>query len=200
MNSKEYFDSTAKEYDQGHDGRFVRCMYPEIVRQVEAAEGENILDIGCGNGNILKTLTGRRPGNYYGVDLSPAMIGEAKKRLPEGVNLQIADVVNLPFADQSFDILLCNASFHHYEEPDKAISEMHRVLRPGGTLILGDPTFPLLRKLFNWAIKWGNSGDVWIYGKKDILPLFQKGGFDILKWKRLNYRAFIFQARKRDIS
>ncbi len=39
MNSKEYFDRTAKEYDEGYDGRFVRCMYPEIVRQVKELQG-----------------------------------------------------------------------------------------------------------------------------------------------------------------
>ena len=56
MNSKEYFDRTAKEYDEGYDGRFVRCMYPEIVRQVKELQGEDILDIGCGNGNVIKML------------------------------------------------------------------------------------------------------------------------------------------------
>ncbi len=198
MNSREYFDRTAKEYDEGHDGRFVRCMYPEIVGQVKELPGKNILDIGCGNGNIIKMLETQRPGHYYGVDLSSEMIKEAEKRVSKKVVLKLADVVSLPFADESFDILICNASFHHYEEPEKAISEMNRVLRPGGALILGDPTFPLFRRFLNWAIQWANSGDVWIYGKNDILPLFRSGGFDILKWKRLNYRAFIFQARKRD--
>ena len=176
MNSREYFDRTAKEYDEGHDGRFVRCMYPEIVRQVKELQGENILDIGCGNGNVIKML----------------------KRVSKEVVLKLADAVDLPFDDESFDIVICNASFHHYEEPEKAISEMNRVLRPGGALILGDPTLPLFRRLFNWALKWGKAGDVWIYGKKDILPLFRSGGFDILKWKRINYRAFIFQGRKRE--
>lgn len=199
MNSREYFDRTAKEYDEGHDGRFVRCMYPEIVRQVMQISGETILDIGCGNGNIIKMLAGQRPGRYYGVDLSSEMIKEAEKRVPQDVIFKRADVVSLPFDDESFDILICNASFHHYEEPEKAIAEMKRVLRPGGALILGDPTIPVLRRFFNWAIKWENSGDVWIYGKNDILPLFKRGGFDILKWKRLNYRTFIFQARKREV-
>lgn len=198
MNSKEYFDSTAKMYDESNDGKFVRCMYPEIVRQALAAPGKRILDIGCGNGNVIRLLLKERQGDYYGVDLSAVMIEEAEKRLPDNVVLRSADVISLPFDDDFFDILICNASFHHYEEPEKAVAEMNRVLKPGGALILGDPTFPLLRRLFNWLIKWCNSGDFWIYGKKDILPLFKAGGFDILKWKRLNFRSFIFRARKRE--
>lgn len=197
MNAKEYFDSTAKGYDQSYDGRFVKCMYPEIVTGAMQIPGERLLDVGCGNGNVINLLMKQRQGTYYGVDLSPAMIDEAKKRLPANVVLEIADVVHLPFEDDFFDGLICNASFHHYQEPERAVGEMRRVLKPGGYLILGDPTFPLLRGLFNWAMKWGKDGNHWIYGKKDILPLFEKGGFDILKWKRINYRSFVFQGRKR---
>lgn len=198
MKTKEYFDSTAKMYDESNDGKFVRCMYPEVVKAAKEAPGKRILDIGCGNGNVLRFLMDQRQGDYYGVDLSEKMIEEARKRLPGDVVLKPADVVSLPFEDAFFDILICNASFHHYEEPEKAIGEMKRVLKPGGTLILGDPTFPLFRRVFNWLIKWGNAGDVWIYGKKDILPLFEREGFDILKWKRLNFISFVFQARRRE--
>lgn len=174
-------------------------MYGEIVDRVEALPGNYILDLGCGNGNIISLLKKRKKASYYGVDLSEKMIREAKKRVGKDVALTTADAMNLPFQDEMFDIVICNASFHHYTRPLTAVKEIKRVLKPGGTLVLGDPTCPaLLRKLLNWGLHLSPSGDFRIYGKKDILPLFSENGFLVQNWKRLNYRSFVFHATKQE--
>ncbi|MFT4007582.1 MAG: class I SAM-dependent methyltransferase, partial [Lacrimispora sp.] len=121
--TKEYFDSQAEFYDTSHDGKFVKCMYKEIVKRVMSLPGEKILDLGCGNGNIISLLKEKRKGDYYGADISAKMIQEAKKRLGPDVELKVADVVKLPYETEMFDIIICNASFHHYTEPDKAVEE-----------------------------------------------------------------------------
>lgn len=197
--TKEYFDSQAEFYDISHDGRFVKCMYQEIVKRVMSLPGEKILDLGCGNGNIISLLKEKRKGDYYGADISPKMIQEAKKRLGQGAELKVADVVKLPYETDMFDIIICNASFHHYTEPDKAIEEIKRILKKEGVLILGDPTLPgeLMLKIINSRLKDSDSGDYRIYGKKQIIPLFQAHGLSVNQWKRINYRTFLFNAVKK---
>ena len=54
--TKSYFDKEAKEYDSSSDGKFVKCMYSEIVSRVMELQGRKILDLGCGNGNVIRML------------------------------------------------------------------------------------------------------------------------------------------------
>ncbi|WP_330654527.1 class I SAM-dependent methyltransferase [Intestinibacter bartlettii] len=194
----KYFNNTAKDYDNSHDGKFVNCMYQEIIDRVRNLEGDKILDLGCGNGNIINLLKKERKADYYGLDISENMIEEAKKKCGEDVKFTVGDSENLPYQDGQFDIIICNASFHHYTKPEVAVKEIKRVLKSGGTLILGDPTVPeLVRGFFNKMLPYTDSGDFKIYGKKDILPIFEAQGFEIENWKRLNYRTFIFNAKKK---
>ena len=77
----DYFNKTAEDYDTSHDGKFVQCMYREILARVPDTRGQRLLDLGCGNGNILKTLNERILAEYYGLDISEKMIEEAGKKL-----------------------------------------------------------------------------------------------------------------------
>lgn len=196
--TKNYFDQEAENYDNSHDGRFVRCMYGEIIKRTLKLPGDKILDLGCGNGNIIRLLQKEREAEYYGVDLSAQMIEEARKRVKGRVEFKVGNAVELPYKDSMFDIIICNASFHHYTEPDRAVSEIKRVLRTEGTLILGDPTIPgkLPLKLLNWFLHQGNSGDFRIYGKKDIIPLFTENDFSVHQWNYINYKSFVMNAVK----
>ncbi|MHB8065203.1 MAG: SAM-dependent methyltransferase, partial [Ruminiclostridium sp.] len=80
--------------------------------------------------------------------------------------------------------------------PDQVLKEIRRVLKPKGTLILGDPTAPFewYLKFLNRAIQWSNSGDYRIYGKKEIQELLLKHGFKVSDWEKINYRTFIINA------
>lgn len=196
--TKQYFDSTARDYDNSHDGRFVQCMYKEIVNQAEkvsrsGVQTRRILDLGCGNGNVTALLRERIPAKYYGLDLSENMIEEARQHLGDEVSLCVGDAEHLPYEDGMFDLLICNASFHHYPNPELAVDEMRRVLRPGGVIILGDPTFRsrIAAKVFNYFIKYSNSGDVHIWGKKEIIRLFGEHGFRVEDWRYISEKAFV---------
>ena len=178
--TKSYFDKEAKEYDSSSDGKFVKCMYSEIVSRVMELQGRKILDLGCGNGNVIRMLQKNREAEYSGVDISEAMIREAQKRVGKGVELKAADAAALPYSNDIFDIIICNASFHHYTDPDAALEEIKRVLKPGGTLVLGDPTIPVgpVRWLFNRGLQYGNSG------------------LEAEKWKMINWHTFVLNAVK----
>lgn len=191
-----YFNEIAKNYDNSHDGKFVKCMYAELLERVKQTPGKKILDLGCGNGNVLVSLQQYKDRELYGLDISEKMIQEAKRRLPDQVQLMVGDSEHLPYEDNSFDIIICNASFHHYTNPEKVMQEIRRVLRNGGNFILGDPTAPFewYRKCMNMAFQWTNSGDCHIYGKKDITALLEKFGFEVSDWKKIECRAFLLNA------
>ncbi len=95
-----------------------------------------VLDAGCAFGRDVRLLHGRGF-SVVGVDLAEKMIEEAKKRVP-GAEFFVADVRDLPFEADTFDVILCNAVIMHVEKKSagKALQEFHRVLKPGGTLLL----------------------------------------------------------------
>lgn len=194
--TKKYFNSTAEDYNQSHDGKFVQCMYQEIVERVKVLKPKRVLDLGCGNGNVIQLLKSRIPSQYYGLDISEKMIEETKKRFGNEVKLCVGDAENLPFEDQMFDLIICNASFHHYPRAERAVAEMKRVLKPDGTVILGDPTLPgkIFTSILNLLMKYSNSGEAKIWHKKEITALFRGYGFQVKDWKKINYKTFMFSA------
>nr|WP_321023266.1 methyltransferase domain-containing protein [Clostridium neonatale] len=195
-NSELHFNEIAKNYNNSHDGKFVKCMYDEIIDRVLKKQPKDILDLGCGNGNILSILSDCTDANLFGLDLSKNMIYEAQKKLNDKVQLDIGDSENLPYDDDKFDLVICNASFHHYTNPQKVLKEIKRVLTPSGTLTLGDPTAPFewYLKILNYFLPKTNSGDYKIYSKNEIYSLLNASGFTPSNWKKINHSAFIIDA------
>jgi len=97
-----------------------------------AGAGRDVLDLACGAGVVAEAALARglRP---VGLDFSPAMLAEVRRRLPE-VELREGDAEALPFADASFDAVVSSFGIHHVERPRRALAEARRVLRPGGRL------------------------------------------------------------------
>ena len=197
--SKTYFNNTAAGYDSSPDGVFVRCMYPEILRRAQRLRPSIVLDLGCGNGNVLALLKEQIPAQYYGLDLAENMIMEARKRLGSAVSLAVGDAQALPYPANYFDLIICNASFHHYPNPQKVLLEIKRVLRREGTLILGDPTLPgeLLPRLLNRMMQYSQSGDAHIWSRKTILSFLNENGMAVENFQKLNPKTFILNARKK---
>ena len=120
---------------------------PEQIEPVlEAAAigpSDRVVDVGCGTGFLLLGAA-RRASQVVGVDVTPAMLAEAKRRVDEAgltnVTLREATAEALPFADQRFDVALTRLTLHHFGNPGRVLGEMHRVLRPGGRVVLCDIT------------------------------------------------------------
>lgn len=110
-----------------------------VLSQHRSWRGDEIvLDIGCGMGDYFEGVLKRldRGGQYIAGDLSIGMLRSATEHaLANQVNFSVEDVQYLPFATNSFDVVLANHMLYHVPNLSHALSEIHRVLRPGGVLI-----------------------------------------------------------------
>ena len=109
----------------------------ELLGRLGVERASSALDVGCGYGADATELAKRlRPGGRTtGVDISEAMIAEARRRAQGtglDVNFQVADALDLPFEDDEFDVCRIETVLQHVADPGQAVTEMVRVTRPGG--------------------------------------------------------------------
>ena len=143
-NSKAAFNQQAATYDKDIKGQHARSLYPVLLEKLSHIPFQSALDLGCGTGEMLKLILQEDVGKeLYGIDLSEKMLHVAKSKLPEQVKLLLGDSEALPFPDNTFDVVYCNDSFHHYPAPMNVLREVHRVLKPGGTFLMGDCWQPI---------------------------------------------------------
>jgi ubiquinone/menaquinone biosynthesis C-methylase UbiE len=104
-------------------------------------EGAGVLEIGVGTGGLLIELAARSS-RVIGVDHSPAMIEEARRRLTNGgvsgVELRLGEMTHLPLPDGSVGCVVANMVLHHAADPAAVLAEIRRVLTPGGVVLLAD--------------------------------------------------------------
>lgn len=133
------------KYDDLDDGPLANSLGMEIQRQqlLSKARGKT-LEVGVGTGINLKYYDFSNIDFFEGVDLSGRMLDYARKKSPKSmsgnINFTVANVENLPFPDDSFDTVVDTFSMCVYPDPDKALSEMKRVLKKNGRLLLLEHT------------------------------------------------------------
>jgi ubiquinone/menaquinone biosynthesis C-methylase UbiE len=198
--SRAAYDRYAPRYDTDVSGRHARWLQPAVLAALEEIEFAAVLDVGCGTGALLEKILAARPTSAaHGIDLSPGMIAVACERLGDSADLRVADAEALPLADDSVDVVICVDSFHHYPRPDVALGEMRRVLRAGGTLVVGEWRVPApLRRLMNAIIGKMPDGDVRIYSRAEIEALAQTSGFAVTHWSEAGRRAQLLVCRRPD--
>lgn len=109
-------------------------------------EGETVLDIGCGTGvdTLIAAIMVGPEGKVVGIDMVPEMLERAMKNLNEtilsNITFQPASAENLPFPDESFDVVISNGVFNLIPDKVKALSEVLRVLKRSGRLMIADQT------------------------------------------------------------
>jgi SAM-dependent methyltransferase len=117
-------------------GRWSRRLAPAFIEFARIAAAERVLDVGCGTGNLSFCLAENpRIASVTGLDLSPAYIEHAKRKNNDTrVDFQVGNACILPFDDASFDHALSMLVLQFIPQPERAIWEMRRVTRPGGTV------------------------------------------------------------------
>jgi ubiquinone/menaquinone biosynthesis C-methylase UbiE len=125
------------------------------VGLAEIADGNTILDVGCGLGYALRHYASARRVEAHGIDYSANMVAGARRRLAEtapklGIEFREASVLDLPYAEGTFDTVTshrCLMALLDWDLQQQALRELHRVLKPGGTLVLLEGTFEGLERL-----------------------------------------------------
>jgi ubiquinone/menaquinone biosynthesis C-methylase UbiE len=170
--------------------KMVRQHKPETVWTIELLniqESESVLELGCGSGYAMKMiLEQNRVGKVVVLDLSPTVIRSAMIRNKQAINEEKANLVldnvkSLPFENEQFDKVFSIHSIYFWDELSATFSEIYRVLKPGGGLIL--------------TLCDGKNGETWdgisSLIEEQIIPIMKsKGFFEIALVRGPNSRQF----------
>ncbi|MEX2204907.1 MAG: methyltransferase domain-containing protein [Myxococcota bacterium] len=148
-----------------------------LFERIALREGERVLELGCGTANVWRENAARVPAGVALVltDLSPGMLTEARARLsglPLAPELREADAQALPFAEQSFDLVIANHLFYHVPDRARALGEARRVLRRGGRLVVGTNHWTHLLELRELLARFALEGLL-------LAPLRDRSEFDL---------------------
>src|SRR3954470_10725675 len=116
-----------------------RRVLDAVLDGVRLPAGARVLDAGCGSGRTLDELA--RLGEAHGMELNPAGVAAARRR---GHEVRQGRVEAIPYEDASFDLVTCLDVIEHTDDDVVALSDLRRVTRPGGRLVVSVPAHPRL--------------------------------------------------------
>ena len=134
-------------YDRLSHRILLGSFFGRIAADIEAnaAHGARVLEVGCGPGHLSIRMASQLDYHVTGLDLDPRMIEVARANADHQTaddhrqpTFVVGDVASLPFPDASFDLVVSTLSMHHWADPTAALSEIGRVLRPGGRALIWD--------------------------------------------------------------
>ena len=139
MRGKGYFAAVATDWDEIRSGYFTEAMRDAAIALAALSPEMVVADVGTGTGFVIQGLAGK-VAQVYGFDESPEMLAVAKRNLAAYDNIEFREAAGkaLPLPDGSVDAVFGNMYLHHDPEPEKAIRELVRILKPNGRLILTD--------------------------------------------------------------
>jgi ubiquinone/menaquinone biosynthesis C-methylase UbiE len=176
-----------------------RAVVEVLQAEIESAD---ILDVGCGTGTLLTDLARSGATSLAGVDLAPNILDVAREKLSLAgakADLRSADAEEpLPWASESFDVATLTGVLHHFYRPHDALGEIHRVIRPGGRLLIVDPSFfTPLRHLFNVYLRvLPHDGDCHFYSATQACRLLAAQRFEWSEPRRVGLWAYFICATK----
>jgi ubiquinone/menaquinone biosynthesis C-methylase UbiE len=147
---KQIFDEWSDKYEQWFKtplGQIVRATELNLLMaSLDPQPGETILDAGCGTGIFTTDFLEKGP-KVVGMDISPKMLEVAVHKARKLDFLPVkGNILDLPFLDNYFDKVISNTAIEFIADGQKALSELYRVLKPGGTLVIAT-----LNRLSPWA-------------------------------------------------
>jgi ubiquinone/menaquinone biosynthesis C-methylase UbiE len=183
------YDSYMRKITFGRE----HLLREETVRMAQVMPGDSVLEVGCGTGTL--TLAAKRQagpsGKAVGIDLIPQMIELSRQKAAEAnedVSFQLGSISNIPFPENSFDQVMCSFMIFHMSESTRnpGIKEIHRVLKPGGRLLIVDLTLP--SKPFSRAMMKTFLGFMLEHDLRELYPAMQTAGFTNLEYIPARFR------------
>ena len=201
------YDRYARLLSLGQDPRWRRFL----VSRIGAGPSDAVLDVATGTGAVAIELVRSNGCSVVGLDQSPEMLAEARRRVPETVRLVEGTADRLPFDDASFDGLTFTYLLRYVDEPAGTIAELARVVRPGGTIAMLEfavPQNPFARLLWELYVRavlpalgrlisrsWGLVGrflgpsvrEFWArYPLERLLAAWRSAGIEDVRFRRLS--------------
>ena len=182
-------------YDMGMNILFMgkrRKLDEKAILLAEIKPVDKVLDVGCGTGNLaiaVKKLAGDK-GEVFGIDPAAEMIEFASnkaRKIKLDIKFRIGAIENIPFPDNSFDVVLSTLMIHHLPGDElklKGFSEIHRVLKPGGILLVVDIDPP--NTLIAFLISHHKTSP------RQYQPFMEKSGFREIEFGGTEFRMFSF--------
>ena len=185
----------------------------KAISLLKAARPKLMLDVATGTGDSAIEALRLKPDKIVGVDISEGMLAVgreklAKKGLAHKIELQYGDSENLPFADNTFDAITVAFGVRNFENLEKGLAEMHRVLKPGGTAVVlefSNPrSFPMkqlyqfysgrILPLIGKFVSKDNAAYTYLPESVQAFPdgqaflnIYEKVGFKSTKWHSLTF-------------
>jgi 2-polyprenyl-3-methyl-5-hydroxy-6-metoxy-1,4-benzoquinol methylase len=195
----------------GHEYSTKRADYftsarRDFVAALPADKDARILELGCGNGATgALALQEGKCGTYVGIEMFEPMAREAEKVL-SAVHIGDVQTMSLPYESESFDALICSEVLEHLIDPDAVLSDLARLVKPGGLVMASSPNIShwriiagLVRGRFEYS-DWGVMDRTHLrwFTPRSFRALFEGAGFEITDirqhavlpaWKRMIYVA-----------
>lgn len=122
---------------EAYVGRWSRRLAPTFVAWAGVPSGASVVDVGCGTGALSEAILATRPAQLLGIDLSPAFVEGARRRLARpGARFEVASATQLPVEDATVDAAVSGLVLNFIPQPAAMLREMRRALRPGGLAAL----------------------------------------------------------------
>ena len=182
---KIFWEDGGREYEDMADRLAIRRLLPKKM--------DNFVDIAGGYGRLAKEYINRAK-NVTIFDYSQTELDDAKKEFGDKINTKQGDIYDLPFKDNTFDGMIMVRATHHFKDMKKVLSELHRVLKPGGVAVIEVANKRTLPRMFRYWFKKSNvnpfdkkpsnlkevdKDGFFNYHPKYIEDLFKKTGFKI---------------------
>jgi ubiquinone/menaquinone biosynthesis C-methylase UbiE len=179
------YDRLAEEYDRRW-ARYVEASAEGTLRRLDLTGVAAALDVGCGSGVLLERMARARPeARLAGVDLSPAMLAVARRRLGSRTWLVAGSASRLPFRREAFDLVVTASALHHWAEPLPALAEMRRALRPGGRVAITDWCADRwLGRLRDRVLRRVERAHLRVYRSAELAALLAQAGFSAVRVER----------------
>lgn len=164
-----------------------------LLDKISQIKGDIVLDVAIGTG-LVTLKVAERASKVYGIDISRPMIEEAKKKMKQmgikNVEFSVEDAYALPLNEDMFDIVICNNALHNMMFPQKALSEMKRVLKPGGLLISTIVGIGVSRKykivMAMYHLFGGRLPTFYKVNLDEFANMISESGFSIVKRERIH--------------
>ena len=179
------YSKAAGRYDEKW-AFYLEATTQETLCRIPMTAAARVLDVGCGTGELLRRLRAKYPDAVLaGLDPVAEMLDVAREKLSGREDLRIGYADSLPWPAASFDVVVSCNMFHYITHPVEALTEMARVIRPGGALVLTDWCDDYLAcRLCNLYLRLTNRAFYKTYREAECLALLRQARFSAVRLER----------------